>query len=49
MNVMEWTVGQIEKDSECCGNPFRCEWYHKTNRTVFANCSGCVEEEVLEK
>ena len=47
---MEWTLQQIEKDSECCGNCIGC-------RKEFAQCSdkqyGCtdfvVEEDVLEK
>lgn len=41
MNVMLWTVEQILKDSECCGNCFGC-WKQ------FAQCSYfAVEEDVV--
>ena len=49
MNVMEWTVKQIEKDSECCGNPFRCHREVLNGRWAFRSCVGIVEEEVFEK
>ena len=32
MNVVEWTVEQILKDSECCGNCIGC-------RKEFAQCA----------
>lgn len=32
MNVMEWTVKQLEKDSECCGNCIGC-------KKEFAQCT----------
>ena len=42
MNVIQWTVEQIEKDSECCGNCIGCT-------KKFAQCTDfVVEEDVFE-
>ena len=40
MNVMLWTVEQILKDSECCGNCIGCS-------KQFAQCTDVVEEVVV--
>lgn len=43
MSVMEWTLQEILKDSECCGNCLGCQ-------KEFAQCCDfVVEEDVFEK
>lgn len=49
MNVIQWTIEQIEKDSECCGNPLRCHREYMDGIKVFRSCVGIAEEDVLEK
>lgn len=49
MSVMEWTVEQIMKDSDCCGNPLRCHIEALNERKAFRSCVGAQEVDVLEK
>lgn len=46
MSVIEWTVKQILKDSECCGNPLRCNSEYLNGRKEFYSCAGIIEEDV---
>ncbi len=46
VKVVQWTVEQILKDSECYGNPFRCHWYDRDNHPQFHSCKPKEDVEV---
>lgn len=46
MNVIEWMVVQLEKDSKCCGNPLRCHNEALNGQKAFRSCVAEVDVEI---